>query len=218
MMDAKIHLDMDKTYFDMARVSGFNIVTTKEVFDALNDAGIQNLHHIIQGVDPKQFHPVEGIEKKYDVVFIGQKTEKRLQVVAEILAAGITAKCYGPGWDTSEIYGEDFNIACAEGRILLAINNTDSDQNSFSDRILRYMATKGCVITEYSKGLENYFELGKEVMWPSELNSFVEIIKYFLNHLTLIEKTAENGYQRVLRDYTWDKVSEKIINIVQEVK
>ena len=224
MMDAKIHLDMDKTYFDMARVSGFNIVTTKEVFDALNDAGIQNLHHIIQGVDPKQFHPVEGIEKKYDVVFIGQKTEKREKIINDILAAGMSTKCYGLGWSAISalwnegVYGEDFNIACAEGRILLAINNTDSDQDSFSDRILRYMATKGCVVTEYSKGLENYFGLGKEVMWPSELNSFVEIIKYFLNHPTLIEKTAENGYQRVLRDYTWDKVSEKIINIVQEVK
>jgi len=215
MMDAKIHLDMDKTYFDMARVAGFNVVTTKEVFDALNDAGIQNLHHIIQGVDPKQFHPVEGIEKKYDVVFIGQKTEKREKIINDIVAAGISTKCYGPKWDAGEMYGEDFNKACAEGRILLAINNTDSDQDGFSDRILRYMATGGCVVTEYTKGLENYFKLSE--VWSCELN-FIEDIKYLLSDPVFMEEIARNGYQRVLKDYTWDKVSEKIINIVQEVK
>jgi len=217
MMDGLPHLKMDKTYFEMARAAHLNVVTTKAVADTMAAAGISNVHHIIQGVDPKQFHPVEGIEKKYDVVFIGQITEKRAAIIDEIMGAGISVACYGPGWATNA-YGEDFNRACAEGHILIAINNTDSCQDSFSDRILRYMATSGCVVTEYSKGLKNYFELADEIYWPGETNTFAEIIKWLIDNPDVIKKTAQCGYQRVLKDYTWDKVIEKIMNIVQEVK
>jgi len=213
MMDAKIHLDMDKTYFDMARAAHFNVVTTKEVADALTAAGISNIHHIIQGVDPKQFHPVEGIEKKYDVVFIGQRTEKREKIMSELDIAGIFTKCYGPGW-AENAYGEDFNKVCAMGKILLAINNTDSDQDSFSDRILRYMATGGFVITEYSKGLEKYFINEIELSWPHPGHKFTDHIKKFLDNPEAMERIANAGHAHVLKNYTWAKVAENIIDIV----
>lgn len=217
MMDSKQHLEMDTTYFGMARAAHFNVVTTKDVSDALTAAGVSNVHTIVQGVDPKQFHPVEGVEKKYDVVFIGQRTSKRDVIIGSLLDAGITVACYGPGWaDTA--YGEDFNNACAKGRILLAINNTDPDQDSFSDRVLRYMATGGFVVTEYSKGLEKYFTDEIELSWPHPGHDLSDHIKKFLGNPEAMKRIANAGHAHVLKNYTWAKVAENIMNIVQEEK
>ena len=213
MMDAKSHLDHDKTYYDMAREATFNVATTGAVCDVLKEAGAQNVTHIIQGVDPKQFHPVEE-RKIYDVVFVGQKTVKRETVIDAIKKVGISVKCYGPGWG-QEVYGEDFNHACAEGQILLAINNTDSGQDSFSDRILRYMATGGFVTTEYTMGLEKYFDIGSEIVCPRPEDSFVDLMQKYLADPETMERIAAAGRARVLKDYTWDAVAAKIIKIVE---
>lgn len=221
MMDGIRHLNHDKTYYDIARSTSFNVVTTRAVADALLEAGIQNVHHIIQGVDPKQFHPIEGIQKEHDVVFIGQKTEKREKIINKLLSTDISVKCYGPGWG-EEAYGEHFNRACAEGRILLGINNSEPNYDNFSDRIIRYMATCGCVVTEYSKGLEKYFNSHEttmgELYWPVEEESFSDLIKLLLGRPSNIAATAEAGYQRVLKDYTWDAVAKKTISIFNEKK
>jgi len=217
MMDAKVHLEMDKTYFDMAAAARFNIVTTKEVADLLQSTGINNVTHILQGIDPKQFHPVDNVEKKYDVVFIGQKSKKRETIIGEIKAAGISVKCWGPGW-SAEVYGEAFNRACAEGRILLAINNTDSSEDSFSDRMLRYMATGGCVVTEYSKGLEEHLEQTEgslcKAYWPDKGESFGSLIKEILASPDAMKDMSKAGYEWVLEKHTWDKVSQKVLKIV----
>jgi len=215
MMDSIDHL-INPEFYDKAKACDFSVVTSMAMKEALENNGAKHVYHILQGVDPKQFHPVEGVEKKYDVIFIGQRTSKRDVIIGSLLDAGITVACYGPGW-ADNAYGEDFNNACAGGKILLAINNTDSDQDSFSDRILRYMATGGCVVTEYSKGLESYFKNDSELCWP-EAGEMIDLIKYLLKNPEAMKRIAEAGHQRVLKDYTWDKVAEKIMNIIKEVK
>ena len=131
-MDALIHLENDPAYYDMARAADFSVVTTHEVLSALNAASICNVHHIIQGIDPLQFRPIKfNGEKICDIVFIGQATPKRMKILTGLPMFGITGRAYGPGFNV-QAYGEKFNTVCAEGRILLAINNTDSSEDSVS--------------------------------------------------------------------------------------
>jgi len=214
MMDAATHLKTDKEYYKMAGAADFSVVTAKAVYNELTEGEcrLPDIYHILQGIDPKEFHPFENVEKKYDVVFIGQKTTKREVALAAIEDAGYSVKEYGQGYEAS-VCGEAFNQACAEGRILLAINNTDSNEDSFSDRIMRYMANKGCVLTEYSKGLENYFTRNKEVLWFEAEYEMIENIDILIKDSELREEIAASGYRKVLENHTWDKVAEKIIKI-----
>ena len=215
MMDALSHLDNDPTYYDMARASDFSVVTAAEVGVCLGAAQVENVHHIIQGIDPLQFRSIQN-EKICDIVFIGQATTKRIEILKGLSDQGISGRAYGPGFNAPGVYGEQFNQACSEGRILLAINNTDSDEDSFSDRILRYMATGGCVVTEYSKGLEKYFVNGKHAAWPNKNEAMIDIIQHLLKHPKMMEQMATNGREYVLENHTWDKVAEKIIKIAEE--
>ena len=216
-MDALIHLENDPAYYDMARAADSSVVTTNEVLSALNAASICNVHHIIQGIDPLQFRPIKfNGEKICDIVFIGQATPKRMKILTELPMFGITGRAYGPGFN-AQAYGEKFNTVCAEGRILLAINNTDSSEDSFSDRILRYMATDGCVVTEYSKGLEKYFVNGKHLAWPVGNETLVDVIQKYLAHPKMRKQMANAGYQYVIENHTWDKIAEKIIKITEGI-
>ncbi len=215
MMDSAAHLENDPVYLDMAKAVDFSVATTGEVAGVLKNNGANNISHIVQGIDPTQFRPVES-KKLHDVVFIGQKTEKRTGITDSLKSLGLTVDLYGDGWPWGgEAYGEDFNKACTGGRILLAINNTDSEQDSFSDRILRYMATGGCVVTEYSKDLEKYFVNGKHCAWPIAEQTLSEVIQYYLDHPKMMEQMAKTGYEYVLENHTWDSVAKKIINIAE---
>jgi len=220
MMDALSHLDSDPTYYDMARSSSLSIVVAGEVAEALITNGVNNVHHILQGIDPFQFRPIAN-KKDCNIVFIGQCTEKRKKILDDMVASlsntkGFSIRAYGKGFN-KEVYGDEFNRACSGGDILLAINNTNSDQDSFSDRILRYMATGGCVVTEYSKGLEKYFVNGKHLAWPVGDETLTSVIQRLLKHPKMMEQMAKNGYEHVLENHTWDKVAKQIIEIAEKL-
>ena len=123
-------------------------------------------------------------------------------------------KTYGNGYDGGYVTGEAFNKACAEGKICLAINNTSQDIDSFSDRILRYMATGACVLTEYSKGLENYFTNFKDIVWFKNNESLNKCIVSIMENIETRNAIAESGYKKVLENYTWDRVAEKVLEAI----
>lgn len=215
MMDAKIHLDQDPHFYKMAEKSTFSVVTTNEVKCALIGQQVKNVNHIIQGIDTNIFKPIDGIEKSLDVVFIGQSTPKRDAIIKSIEDDGIDIVAYGPRYGR-ECYQDEFSKVCSTAKILLAINNTDSDQDSFSDRILRYMACRGCVITEYSKGLEKYFDNGFHCAWPIK-GDLANMIRFYLEHSKMRDQMAERGYKYVTENFTWDKVADQIIEIAEAI-
>jgi spore maturation protein CgeB len=211
MMDAIDHLEADPNYFKMATVSDISIVSTKAVQDLLITNGIQNVYHIIQGIDPKEFHPI-NTEKIYDIVFIGQKTKKRDYIINIIKSWGYKIKAFGHGYD-SIVIGDEFNKACCSAKICLNINNTSLNIDSFSDRIIRYMATRSCVLTEYSKGLEKYFDISEHLIWYYNDMDLKDELKRLMDDEDLRSKIADAGYQRIIKKHTWDKVVEQILNI-----
>jgi len=223
MMDAVNHLKADPGYFvkadpgyfEMARATDINIVTTKAVQELLITNGIQNVHHILQSIDPKEFYPIDN-EKIYDVIFIGQKTSKRDYIINLIKSWGYKIKTFGLGYDNIVI-GDKFNRACCSAKICLNINNTSSNIDSFSDRIIRYMATGSCVLTEYSKGLENYFDTYKHLVWYNDDMNLKNNLKRLLSDGTLRNEIADVGYQRVIEKHTWDKTIEQILNIKESM-
>lgn len=211
MVDAISHLQGPE-YYRKAQACHFSIVTTRAMKDALEVGGVTKpIYHIIQGIDPEEFYPVIA-DKKYDVVFIGTQSEKRDRILSKLIDWKYSVKAYGHGYDRV-VKGEVFNRACCEGRICLAINNTDANIDSFSDRMLRYMATKSCVLAEYSEGLEHYFENGEHLVWFRETDDVRQVIYILLKIENRRKRIAQSGYEKVIEQYTWDKVTKEIIQI-----
>jgi len=63
----------------------------------------------------------------------------------------------------------------------------------------------GFYMTEYMEELEEFFDIGKEVICYHDKNDLVRKIKYYLAHEQEREKIRLAGRERCLRDHTWHK-------------
>ncbi|MBI2623051.1 MAG: glycosyltransferase [Candidatus Liptonbacteria bacterium] len=66
----------------------------------------------------------------------------------------------------------------------------------------------GCrafVLSSYVEGIEAYYEPDKEMVFYRSVPECIEKIRYFLAHEGEREAIARAGYERTLRDHTWEK-------------
>jgi len=63
----------------------------------------------------------------------------------------------------------------------------------------------GFYMVEYMKELEEFFEIGKEVVCYHDKQDLLEKIKFYLKHDSLREKIQAAGRARCLKDHTWQK-------------
>jgi spore maturation protein CgeB len=61
----------------------------------------------------------------------------------------------------------------------------------------------GLLLTEYADNLENYYELGKEVVCFSNDHDLVDKIRHYLEHDGERRQIAEAGYRRTLSEHTY---------------
>lgn len=60
-------------------------------------------------------------------------------------------------------------------------------------------------MTEYMKELEEFFEIGKEIVCYHNKEDLSKKLKYYLEHETEREEIRQAGYQRALNQHTWHK-------------
>jgi spore maturation protein CgeB len=63
----------------------------------------------------------------------------------------------------------------------------------------------GFYLVEYMEELEEFFEIGKEIVCYTDPGDLVEQVKYYLKHDTERERIRRAGHERCLRDHTWHK-------------
>lgn len=75
-------------------------------------------------------------------------------------------------------------------------------------------ACGGFMITQEAEDLFNYYEYNKEIVIFNTPEEMLEKVKYYLDHNVEREKIARAGYERTIRDHTWEK---RFSNIFEEV-
>ncbi len=63
----------------------------------------------------------------------------------------------------------------------------------------------GFYMVEYMEELEEFYEIGKEVVCYNDREDLADKIKYYLSHDREREAVRQAGYRRCLRDHTWQK-------------
>ena len=61
----------------------------------------------------------------------------------------------------------------------------------------------GFYLVEYMEELEEFFEIGKEVVCYTDPEDLVKKVNYYLEHDSERERIRRAGHQRCLRDHTW---------------
>jgi spore maturation protein CgeB len=62
--------------------------------------------------------------------------------------------------------------------------------------------------------LEQFFEIGKEMVVYQDVDDLADKIRYYLRHETEREAIAEAGYRRVLRDHSYAQRFREIFSTI----
>ena len=76
----------------------------------------------------------------------------------------------------------------------------------------------GFVLSEYAPGIEEVYEVDKEIVVFHSKDEMIEKIKYYLKHENKRETIANNGYIRALRDYEVSTAIPRLINKIEEYR
>lgn len=63
----------------------------------------------------------------------------------------------------------------------------------------------GFYMVEYMEELEEFYEIGKEIVCYAGVEDLADKVRYYLRHDDEREAVRRAGYERCLRDHTWQK-------------
>lgn len=72
-------------------------------------------------------------------------------------------------------------------------------------------------LTEYAEGIEEYYDIDKEIVCFKNIKELIEKIKYYLNHKEEREQIALAGYKRTLKDHTYEQRFSEIFNFAKQI-
>jgi spore maturation protein CgeB len=143
---------------------------------------------------------------QYDVSFIGRKFGNREQSITQLKSHGIKVEAFGNGWNKGFVPSGE--IARLFNASKINLNFTSSYGNGrpqLKARFFEVCTAGGFLLSEYFPGVEEYFELDKEIVCFKELGEAVEKILYYLNNEEKRLAIAAAGYKRANQDHTQQK-------------
>jgi len=216
--DPKPTIEHVPEVIEHARNCTYSSCTSKSVAEWFESCGVEKCHHIIEGLDYDVLRPVE-LDKNYEatISFIGTKTEERDKYYVHLKKAGYNTKFYGPDYSGAEVVDDEFAKVCSSSKYMLSLNTYNNIPYYFSDRIIRLLGCGSFVFHLDNTGtLNDYFQDMKEIVYFSDENDLLEKIKMIEADEELYKSIATAGYDRVMREYTWDNTIQQIIKVINE--
>ncbi len=179
-----------------------------------------NARFITGGCDPDAHRLVKMPDPSFqsEVAFIGKaSTAERVACIREV-AKRFDLKLWGRGWENSglqasakDVYAAEYRKICAGAKIILGWNIDPTVDLYFSNRTWYTLGCGGFLLTAYSPSLEELFGRGRELDWFVTIEECCQKIEYYLQHDEARQKIASAGYRLAHKEYSYDKVVEKIV-------
>ena len=114
----------------------------------------------------------------------------------------------------------EWRVYCCRSKINLNITKgIDAQVYATSSARPFELASMGCcVVSDSYNGLEEWFEIGKEMFMVHNAKEATETYKMLLSSEELRQKTGELARKRVLKEHTARHRAKQLLGILQEVK
>ena len=159
---------------------------------------------------------------KYDVSFVGGYHPYRAWFITELQQRGIDIQVFGSGWENGALSAEEMNKLFISSKINLNIGNSVSFDFRYMFSGLRacinsIRSTKtssqikarnfeipyfgGFQLTDYVPSIENYFDIGKEIICYKDIDEAELLIKYYLENKGEREFIKNSSHQKALNEH-----------------
>ena len=150
--------------------------------------------------------------KTYDVGFCGSLNNQRANMIYALRNKGINVNMFY-GVSQEEMMT---NYSLSKVGINFSVNENDPDKKTqMKLRMIEIPASKSLLLTEYTDGLEQLFEINKEIITFKEPEEMVEKLKFMLNNNKVCTKIAEAGYKRFMNEHE-SKI--RLKNVLEKIK
>lgn len=203
------------------------------VIDAYQRNGAKKCVPIYNALDTETHHPVEPEEKfEASLAFLGNRLPDREARVEEFFikpAQNLPQEKFilgGSGWGdkglpsnvdyVGHVYTHDHNAFNCTPKAVLNISRDSMAKYGFSPatRVFEAAGAGACIITDYWKGIESFFEPDKEILVVKS----GEEVEYVLSKLTA-ERAKEIGdaaYKKVLAKHTYEHRAKLLESVIAD--
>ncbi len=180
------------------------------------------------GFDPIVREKLGVVPKRYACSFVGgiSKAHTRGTAFLEHLAAEVDIDFFGYGKhalsETSnirarhhgEVWALDMHRTLAESYI--TVNRHVDVAENFANNMRLYEATGAgaMLLTDAKDNLGEIFEVGREVVAYRDTKEAVEMIRFYSAHPEERDAIARAGLARTLRDHTYERRMEQLVEIL----
>ena len=162
-----------------------------------------------------------NIKEEYDVSFVGSRTPDREQYINELKNRNISLHLAGRGWGkyVSYVPFEEMIDIFGSSKINLNFSWFEAaNKMVVRGRVGEVCLAGGFLLTEYFPGIENYFEIDKEIVCFKNAEEMIDKIKYYLTHESERRAIARAGWERATRQYTsFHLISNEFCQIEEDI-
>ena len=158
-------------------------------------------------------------KKQYEVSFIGRNISSRSRFIQKLENYGVHVDTFGDGFG-GIINFEKMIFIINSSKINLNFSGSyvTTEIKQIKGRIFEIPMCGSFCLTEYVTGLENFFEIDKEIVCFNTIDEAANKIKYYLEHDNERETIARAGWMRAQSHHTWNKRMYEIFQIIRVPK
>lgn len=184
----------------------YDLFYTNSKYSFLNQYNSQKVNIRIMPFAASQKHHyyMPDVKKVYDLVIVGHARPDRIELVRQ-LEKNFKVGTYGNGWEHSlgVVSGIEHIKAINSGKIYLSFSKTMAGFDNIKVGLFEAIACNQVVITSYMDELNDYFEIGKEVLCYKSESEIPALIEHFLTHEQELEAIRQRAYKKFLSEHTY---------------
>ncbi len=187
-------------------------------------------------IDDAKFGDIAPMPYKHEVAFIGGHNRYRAWFIKRLKKHGIHVECYGFGWANGPLSNEEMIKLFASTKINLNLSNSASFD-------LRYLLTHpknlahtlhttkhasqikarnfeinyfaGFQLADYVPGLEDFYEIGKDLACYATPEEAALLINYYLSNEKEREEIRDRGTIKARGKYTYTSQLKKALDEIK---
>jgi spore maturation protein CgeB len=209
-----------------SRIAGnFDVFYSKDIdcVRMYRESGI-DAHQLPTATNPSFFRPVlPRDELKCEVLIMGAVHADRIEPV-KALVEHFDTHVYGERWEQYGIqsrgfvFGENTLSALSSARMTVVFSRQISGHQALKVGIFDFLSAGCLVVTDENPQIYDYFQVGKEIIVFTDIHDMIAKIRYYLDHSEEAAAICSAGREKVIKNYTWDRVWRKALLKVVSVK
>ncbi|HCY35681.1 MAG: hypothetical protein DKM50_06780 [Candidatus Margulisiibacteriota bacterium] len=178
--------------------------------------GAKAFHLLVTG-EPDNFTPYPS-NISYDVSFVGSKlVADREDLVKSFSRDGVAISTFGKGWANGFVSHDEMVQIFSSSKINICFTKAYGTgvRNQLKGKIFDITMCGGFLLCEYAAGIEDFFELGKEIVCFHNYEDALEKIDYYLINEEERQIIARAGKLRATNDLSQSKLLENIFSVIE---